>query len=471
MQGAGRQPPGHPNPRTRGNSMSARKLRLGAFIPGAGQHIAAWRHPEAQADGGLNLEHYIKLAETAERGLFDAIFLADGLAANFGGNLGSGRSEKSVAFEPVTLFSALAVVTKNIGFIVTASTTYEEPFQLARKFASLDHLSKGRAGWNVVTSAGDAAAKNFNLDQQLDHPVRYERATEFVEVVKKLWDSWEDDAFPRDKQSGLFFEPAKVHPANHQGAFFKVAGPLNVARPPQGYPVIVQAGQSEVGKELAARTAEVVFTAQQSLQDAQAFYRDVKSRLAKYGRRPDELKIMPGVFPVVAKTEQEAKEKYQFLQDLIHPEAGLALLTSLSGGELDLSDYPIDGPLPDLPATRGIKSRQGMMVEITQKHGLTIRQLYQWVAGARGHWTVVGSVEQIADQLQEWFENEAADGFNILPPHLPGGLDDIVDLLIPELQRRGLFRTEYEGSTLRENLGLARPANQHVLGENVREAA
>jgi FMN-dependent oxidoreductase (nitrilotriacetate monooxygenase family) len=451
--------------------MTTRKLRLGAFTPGAGQHIAAWRHPDAQVDGALNFEHYRHIAEIAERGLFDALFLADGLAANFGGHVGSGRSEKAVGFEPVTLFSALSVVTKHIGFIATASTTYEEPFQLARKFASLDYLSNGRAGWNVVTSAGDATAKNFNLDQQLEHSVRYERATEFVETVKELWDSWEDDAFLRDKESGVFFDPDKVHPPHHKGKFFKVDGPLNVARPVQGYPVIVQAGQSEVGRELAARTAEVVFTAWQSLEDAQAFYRDVKGRLAKYGRKPDDLKIMPGVFPVVGRTEEEAQAKYRQLQDLIHPEAGLTLLTALSGGELDLSDFDIDGPLPDLPPTEGIKSRQALVIDIAKKRNFTIRQLYEWVAGARGHWTIVGSVEQIVDQLQEWFENEAADGFNILPPHLPGGLEDFVELVIPELQRRGLFRTEYEGTTLRENLGLPRPVNQYLLQEELKAAA
>ncbi|UZR29589.1 LLM class flavin-dependent oxidoreductase [Methylococcus mesophilus] len=440
--------------------MTDRKLRLGAFIPGAGQHVAAWRHPDAQADGGLNLEHYKRIVQTAERGKFDAMFLADGLAANFGGNLSEGRSDKGATFEPVTLFSALSVVTTNIGFIATASTTYEEPYQLARKFASLDYLSNGRAGWNVVTSAGDATAKNFNRDQQLEHAQRYERANEFVDTVKELWDSWEDDAIVKDKESGVFFDPAKVHAPNHKGKHFQVAGPLNVARPPQGYPVIVQAGQSEPGKELAARTAEVIFTAQQTLEDAQTFYKDVKSRLAKYGRTPDQLKIMPGVSPYVGRTEAEARAKYEQLQELIHPDAGLALLSGLSGGEIDLSQYPLDGPLPELPATKGIVSRQGMMIDIARKHGFTIRQLYQWVAGARGHWTLVGSAEQIADHLQEWFEKGAADGFNVLPPYLPGALDDFVDLVIPELQRRGLFRAEYEGRTLRENLGLARPQNQ-----------
>lgn len=444
--------------------MSERKLRLGAFIPGAGQHLAAWRHPDAQADGALNFEHYRRMAGTAERGRFDAIFLADGLAANFGANMADGRSDKGAVFEPVTLFSALSVVTQNIGFIATASTTYEEPFQLARKFASLDYLSGGRAGWNVVTTTGDATARNFNRDKQPDHALRYERAAEFVATVKELWDSWEDDALVRDKASGVFFDPAKVHTPNHKGKHFQVRGPLNVARPPQGYPVIVQAGQSEAGRDLAAGTAEVIFTAQQSLEDAQAFYQDVKGRLARYGRRPEDLKVMPGVFPVVAATEAEARRKYQELQDLIHPEAGLALLNGLSGNELDLSKYPLDGPLPELPVTEGMKSRQGMMVDIARKHNFSIRQLYQWVAGARGHWTLVGSVEQVADQLQLWFENGAADGFNVLPPYLPGSLDEIVDLLIPELQRRGLFRTEYEGRTLRENLGLARPANQFAAG-------
>jgi FMN-dependent oxidoreductase (nitrilotriacetate monooxygenase family) len=450
--------------------MSDKKLRLGAFVPGSGQHIAAWRHPDSTPNGELNIQHYIQLAQTAERGKFDAFFLADGLASNFGGSLANGLTAKSVGFEPVTLFSALSVVTKNLGFIATASTTYEPPYQLARKFASLDYLSSGRAGWNVVTSAGDAAAKNFNLEHQLDHSERYERANEFVDVVKKLWDSWEDDAFIRDKDSGVFFDEQKVHPANHKGKYYQVAGPLNVARPVQGYPVIVQAGQSEPGKELAARTAEVIFTAQQSLEDAQAFYKDVKSRLAKYGRHPDDLKIMPGVSPFVARTKEEAQAKYKELEDLIHPQAGLGLLNGLSG-DVDLSKYDLDDPFPELAITRGMLSRQNMMIDIARKHNFTIRQLYQWIAGARGHWTIIGTPTEIADQLQEWFENGAADGFNILPPISPTSLNDFVDLVIPELQRRGLFRTEYEGSTLRENLGLKRPENQYVLAEQNRNAA
>jgi N-acetyl-S-(2-succino)cysteine monooxygenase len=438
----------------------SRKLRLGAFLPGAGQHVAAWRHPDAKADAALDIEYYKRLALTAERGLFDAYFLADGLAANFGGDVGTGVSDKGAGFEPVTLFSALSVVTRNVGFIATASTTYEQPYTLARKFASLDYLSGGRAGWNVVTSAGDATARNFGLEKQAAPAERYERANEFVDTVKELWDSWEDDAFIRDKASGRFFDPAKVHAPNHKGKHFSVAGPLNVARPPQGYPVIVQAGQSEPGRELAARTAEVIFTAQQSLKDAQAFYRDVKGRLGKYGRSADQLKIMPGVSVYVGKTEDEAKAKLQQLNDLIHPAAGLALLAGLTGGDVELSRYPLDGPFPELPTTQGFVSRQQLLVDIAHKHNFSIRQLYQWVATARGHWTIVGTPGQIADQLQSWFENDAADGFNVLPPVLPGSLDDFVDLVIPELQRRGLFRTEYEGRTLRENLGLARPENQ-----------
>lgn len=448
----------------------SKQLRLGAFLPGAGQHIAAWRHPGSNAFGPLNFEHYKRLAQTAERGLFDAFFLADGLGVNFSGVIGSGSSAKAVDFEPVTLFSALSTVTSRIGFIATASTTYEEPYNLARKFASLDALSDGRAGWNVVTTIGDETAKNYGFEQQLAATDRYERANEFVDTVTQLWDSWEDDAFLRDKASGQFFDPAKLHPPHHKGQHFSVDGPLNVPRPPQGYPVIVQAGQSEPGLALAARTAEVVFTAQQSLEDAQAFYRELKGRLPKFGRSADQLKIMPGVSVYVAATEAEAQAKLQQLNDLIHPQAGLALLAGLSGGT-DLSQYPLDGPFPELPKTVGWVSRQQMMVDIARKHSFSIRQLYQWIATARGHWTIVGTPVLVADQLQLWFENEAADGFNVLPPVLPGSLDDFVDLVIPELQRRGLFRTAYEGKTLRENLGLARPENRHLLVRQEARAA
>ncbi|MDZ8025780.1 MAG: LLM class flavin-dependent oxidoreductase [Nostoc sp. SerVER01] len=443
--------------------MSQKKqIKLGAFLPGSGHHVAAWRHPNSQADGGLNFQHYKRLAQTAERGKFDMLFLADGLAV---WDQGKGREafsrsgQFSVHFEPLTLLSALSVVTEHIGLVATASTTYDEPFHLARKFASLDYLSGGRAGWNVVTSSAEAAAKNFSREEHLEHSLRYERAREFLEVTSKLWDSWEDDAFLRDKESGIYFDPDKLHIPNHKGKHFSVRGPLNVARPIQGHPVIVQAGSSEAGQDLAAQTAEAIFTAQQTLAEAQNFYSSVKGRLSKYGRSPDHLKIMPGVFPVIGRTEEEAKEKYEQLQELIHPSVGLGLLSGLIGGH-DLSKYPLDGPLPDLPDTNGGKSRLQLITDLARRENLTIRQLYLWIAGARGHRTILGTPEQIADQLEDWFVNDGADGFNIMPPWLPGGLDEFVDLVIPELQRRGLFRTQYEGRTLRENLGLPRPVNQ-----------
>lgn len=447
-----------------------RKIRLGAFLPGGGQHIAAWRHPDQPADGATSFEFHKQLALTAERGLFDAYFLADGLAIAFGGGIEGGNA-KVAGFEPVTLFSALAPLTTHLGFIATASTTYEEPYNLARKFASLDLISDGRAGWNVVTTATESAAQNFNLDHQHPHAFRYKRAGEFVEVVKKLWDSFEDDAFIRDRESGRFFDPNKVHYTNHRGENFKVRGPLNVSRSPQGHPVIVQAGQSDDGRGLAAQTAEVIFTAHQHIETAQEFYRDIKARARGLGRNPDHVLIMPGVSPFIGRTLDEAKEKYERLTSLIIEEDGIALIKGLTGGELDLTGADLDGPLPPAPPTEGMKSRQALIRQIADENNFTIRQLYQWVASARGHFTIVGTPATIADTLQEWFENEAADGFNILPPWLPTGLNDFVDLVIPELQRRGLFRTEYEGRTLRENLGLPFPQNRWTLAEGAVQAA
>ncbi len=445
--------------------MSKRQIKLGAFIPTTSQHAAGWRHPESRPQDHLSIDYAIELAQTAEKGLFDAYFLADGLSVRWGsaaeGNLGLG--DKGVGFEPVTLFAAIAAVTRNIGFIATASTTYEDPYILARKFASLDHISKGRAAWNVVTTASSDTASNFGLTQHPDPKTRYERADEFIEVVQKLWDSWEDDAFIYNKESGQFFHADKIHEPQHSGKYFSVQGALNVSRPVQGYPVIVQAGQSEDGRELAGKYAEVIFTAQQSLEDAQEFYRDVKSRLLKYGRQPDDLKIMPGVSIFVAKTEEEAQEKYQLLNSLIHPEVGLSLLSGLAGG-INLNKFDLDAPFPKLEdADINFSSRQQMMIDIARKHNFSIRQLYEYIASARGHWTLIGTAEQVVDQLQQWFENEAADGFNVLPPSTPAGLNDFVEFIVPELQRRGLFRTEYEAKTLRENLGLKRPENQYVL--------
>lgn len=445
-----------------------RKIRLGAFLPGGGQHIASWRHPDQPADGAVNLDFHIRLAQEAERGLFDAYFLADGLAT---GGTSEGGPARIAGFEPVTLFAALSAHTSHLGFIATASTTYEEPYNTARKFASLDLISGGRAGWNVVTTATEAAARNFNLDTQHPHAFRYSRAAEHVEVVRKLWDSFEDDIFIRDKESGTFLDRAKLHRANHQGQHFKVEGPLNVPRSPQGHPVIVQAGQSEDGRSLAAATAEVIFTAHQRLDTAQEFYRDIKARARGLGRDPDHVLIMPGVSPFVGRTESEAREKYEQLTSLILPEDGISLLNGLTGGTLDLSGFDLDGPLPPAPPTEGMKSRQALIRQIADDNNFTIRQLYQWVASARGHYTVIGSATQIADILQDWFENEGADGFNILPPWLPTGLTDFVDLVIPELQRRGLFRTAYEGRTLRANLGLPFPVNRHAAARAAAQAA
>ena len=342
---------------------------------------------------------------------------------------------------------------------------------MTRKIRLGAFLPGGRAGWNVVTTATEASARNFNLDRQHPHAHRYQRAAEHVAVVRKLWDSFEDDAFIRDKDSGAFLDRAKLHRANHKGTHFKVEGPLNVARSPQGHPVIVQAGQSEDGRALAAATAEVIFTAHSRIGTAQEFYADIKARVAGQGRDPDHVLIMPGVSPYVGRTEDEARDKYDRLTALILPEEGIALLNGLTGGTLDLTGYDIDGPLPPAPPTEGMKSRQALIRQIADENDYTIRQLYQWIASARGHYTIVGSASQVADMLEEWFTQGAADGFNILPPWLPTGLTDFVDLVIPELQRRGLFRTEYEGRTLRANLGLPFPVNRHAAARAAAQAA
>ncbi|MGM9954813.1 MAG: LLM class flavin-dependent oxidoreductase [Peribacillus sp.] len=447
-----------------------REMKLGAFFMIPGHHVAAWRHPEAEVRDIMNFDFIKKLAQTAERGKFDLLFLADHVSLNTQDEQVLGQTVNT-RFEPFTLLSALSAVTKNIGLVGTVSTTYNEPYHVARKFASLDHLSNGRAGWNVVTSGSDSEARNFNLDAHPLHEKRYERAEEFVNVAQKLWDSWEDEALVMDKESAQFADGSKIHAVNHKGEWFSVAGPLNISRPVQGHPVVVQAGSSEAGKELAARTAEVIFTAWQTLEEAQAFYADVKGRMAKYGRAPEELKIMPGVFPVIGNTEEEANEKKQALVDLIPEGAGVSLLSKMVN--VDLSGYPLDGPLPELPdleEVNGTKSRFQLLKDVANREGYTIRQLYQHIAGARGHREIKGTPVQIADQLQEWFENGAADGFNVMPPYLPGGLDDFVDQVIPELQRRNIYKTEYSGSTLRENLGLQRPKNtllEKVAGAHI----
>ncbi|MGW1493645.1 LLM class flavin-dependent oxidoreductase [Streptomyces sp. NPDC002402] len=430
-----------------------RQFHLNAFLMNAGHHDAAWRHPRTQPERITDISYFQELARTAERGRLDSLFLADGVAL-----WGNARYNAVGGFEPLTLLSALAVATEHIGLIATVSTTFNEPFHVARKFASLDHISGGRAGWNIVTSGNVAEARNFGREEHLEHALRYERAAEFLDVTKQLWDSWRDNAPVIDRERGVYSEEGAVAPIDHRGTHFRVDGPLNVQRSPQGHPLLVQAGSSEDGKEFAARYAEAVFTAQQTLADGQTFYKDLKSRLAKYGRRPEQLKILPGICPVIGATEAEARALEDELTGLQVPEYGLQQLSGMLG--TDLSGLPLDGPLPGLPEERDIngnKSRFTLVADLARRERLTIRQLIARLGGGRGHRVFAGTPEQIADQLEEWFTQGAADGFNIMPPYLPGGLDDFVDQVIPLLQDRGLFRTEYSGRTLREHYGLERP--------------
>ena len=442
--------------------MRHRQLHLGMSIRGLGYHPAAWRHPDVPADGTLRFEHYARSAQLAEHGKCDLIFFADGIGLRER-DIPRGSLARSgyeiVEMEPLTLLPALAVVTKHIGLVTTASTTYNEPFNMARKFATLDLISNGRAGWNVVTSWSEAEARNFNREQHVDYNTRYARAAEFVEVVKGLWDSWEEDAFRFDKQSGSFFDEGKMHVLDHKGKFFAVRGPLNVARPPQGHPVIVQAGASEHGRELAAATADLVYAVHPTREAARAFYADVKGRLGRYGRDEDDLKILPALRPVVGRTAAEAQAKFNQLQELLHPLVGLARLNHTFG---DLSGYPLDGPVPlDKLGPAELRSISAQLLERVKRQNPTIRELYGEVAG-RGGFCVIGTAADIADVMQDWFAHDACDGFNITPTHLPGGCQDFVEMVTPELQRRGLFRTEYVGTTLRENLGLTRPVNRYA---------
>lgn len=444
-----------------------RQIKLGVSMIGLGYHPAAWRHPDTPPGGNMSLKHFVNMAHIAERGLFDMVFLADGVGIRaYDEPPGSlSRMANNVQFEPLTLLSALAMVTTNLGLAATASTTYNEPYHVARKFASLDHISDGRAAWNVVTSRTDMEAQNFGLPASPSYDDRYDRAIEFVDVVRGLWDTWEDDAFIRDQKTGVNYDGSKLHILDHKGKHFSVRGPLNIARAPQGHPVIIQAGASEQGRELAAATADVIYAASQTLQEAQAYYASVKDRMAKYGRSRDELKIMPGLMAIVGKTEQEARDKYAVVQELIDPRVGLSLLAGSLG---DYTGYDLDGPVPLLPEWR-LRSRGQLMYDKAQREGLTIRQLYTAVAAGNGHRQVIGTPEQVVDHMEEWFNNEAADGFNVLPDHSPGGLAEFVDMVVPEMQRRGLYRTAYEGRTLRDNLGLSRP--EHRVKRQSKEAA
>ena len=367
------------------------------------------------------------------------------------------RSATVTSFDPLTLLPALAVVTERLGLIATASTTFDEPYHVARKFASLDHISGGRAGWNLVTTSNPDAALNFGLEEHVEHATRYRRAREFFDVVTGLWDSWADDAFIRDVENGVYFDPDRLHILDHKGEFLSVRGPLNIARPIQGWPVIVQAGASEAGRQIAAETAEVVFASGSNLADAQRFYADVKGRAERIGRARDHLKILPGALVVVGETVGEAREKRATLDSLVHPDSGLASLSIALGH--DATTFDLDGPLPEIPESNASKSGRQKFVELAKRENLTVRQLAQRAGGYSGL-AMVGTPATIADEMEEWLLGEGCDGFNIMFPYVPGGLDDFVDLVVPELQRRGIFRREYEGMTLRENLGLPRPANR-----------
>jgi FMN-dependent oxidoreductase (nitrilotriacetate monooxygenase family) len=434
-----------------------RQLRLGAFMRPVSIHTGAWRYPGAFPDANFNISHIKRFIKTLEHGKFDAFFMADHLAVLNMPINALKRSHTVTSFEPFTLLSALSGVTERIGLVATASTTFDEPYHVARRFASLDHISGGRAGWNIVTTSNPDAALNFGLDDHMEHDERYRRAREFYDVVTGLWDSFADDAFVRDVETGLYVDPAGMHTLDHKGKYFSVRGPLNIARPPQGWPVIVQAGASEAGKQLAAETAEVIFGASANLAAGQQFYADVKGRLEKLGRDRDHLKILPGAFVAVGNSDEEAREKLAVLDSRVHYDSGIASLSIALGH--DASGFDPDGPLPEIPETNASQSGRTRVVEAARRDNLTVRQLARRLGGYSGL-KFIGTPQTIADQMEEWLVKDGSDGFNVMFPYLPEGLDDFVNRVVPELQRRGIFRREYEGTTLRENLGLPRPKNR-----------
>ena len=440
-----------------------RHMHLNLFLMNTGHHEASWRHPGTAPRRITELDYYRELGAIAERGKLDSLFLADTYVLP-----ATVRHKVLHGLEPFTLLSAIAAVTTKIGLIGTASTTFNDPFHIARKFASLDHLSGGRAGWNIVTTASEGAAYNFGDQPLMDHAARYRRADEFVGVVQALWDCWEEEALAADKDSGIYADMEKIRRIDHRGEHFAVRGPLNMPRTPQGQPVLVQAGSSEDGMSFAAKFAEAVFTAQSTFESGQAFYREMKSRMGWYGRSPEELRILPGFFTVVGDTAAEAREKERELDELTIPAYGLQRLSTLF--KVDLTDYPLDAPVPLelLPAHSAINGNRGryeLIENMARKEKLTIRQLIMRTAGSRGHAACTGTPVQIADELERWFAGGAADGFNLMPSHMPGGLSDFVDKVIPELQNRGLFRTAYEGNTLRDHYGLSRPAGSGRTAE------
>jgi FMN-dependent oxidoreductase (nitrilotriacetate monooxygenase family) len=434
-----------------------KQLHLGAFMRPASIHTGAWRFPGAYPDANFNFPHLKRFAQTLERGKFDAFFMADHLAVLNMPVEALKRSHTVTSFEPLTLLSALAGATERIGLIATASTTFEEPYHVARRFASLDHLSGGRAGWNIVTTSNPDAALNFGLEEHMEHDERYVRAREFYDVVTGLWDSFADDAFTRDAETGLYFDPERMHVLNHKGRYFSVRGPLNIARPVQGWPVIVQAGASEAGRQLAAETAEVIFAATPTLAAGRAFYADVKGRLDRLGRPRDHLKILPGAFVVVGDTVEEARAKRAKLDSLVHYDSATASLSIALGH--DASGFDPDGPLPDIPETNDSRSARERVIDLAHREKLTVRQLAQRLGGYSGL-AFVGTPATIADEMEEWLTSEGSDGFNVMFPFLPMGLDDFVDKVVPELQRRGIFRRSYEGT----NSGRTRSQDSHCAG-------
>lgn len=449
---------------------SPRQMKLGLSLRYLGYHGAAWRLPGVPADGATHFRYFLESAQKAEAALFDMIFFADGLAVR-GSDTPKGvlsHDMKNVELEPITLLSAIAACTRHIGLVATASTSYNQPYHIARKYASLDHISGGRAGWNVVTSWSQQEALNFNREEHLSYDERYEMAEEFTDVVSGLWDSWDEDAFLRDKESGVFYREDGLHVLDHKGHFFKVRGPLTSARTPQGRPLIFQAGASEAGRALGSRVADVIYANALTFEDARDYYQDMKARAKAWGRNPDDLKVMPGITPYIGRTMEEAQAKFQALQDLIDPLIGLGALYPFFG---DLTHLDVDGPVPPPREDASIKSMAENLYDLAQTEGMSIRQLYQQTVSANGQRYMIGTPESIADDMQAWLEGGAADGFNICPPAMPDSLDDFVELLLPELRRRKLVRESYEGATFRENLGLSAPQFGDIRARPYKERA
>jgi alkanesulfonate monooxygenase len=439
-----------------------RQLHLGAFMRPVSIHTAAWRYPGGTPDANFNLKALIEYARKLEAARFDAFFMADHLAVLNMPMEALKRSATVTSFDPITLLPALAMTTERLGLIATASTTFEQPYLIARRFASLDHISGGRAAWNVVTTSNPDAALNFGMSDHMEHGERYARAREFIDVVTGLWDSWADDAFIRDVERGIYFDPERLHVLGHKGEYLSVRGPLNIARPVQGWPVIVQAGASDAGRQLAAETAEMVFAAGGPIEEGRRYYADVKGRAAKAGRNPDHIKILPGAFCIVGETAEEARDKRLKLDSLVHWESAIAALSIALG--VDARKFDPDQPLPtDIPESNQSKSARERVLAAAKREGMTVRQLANRLGGYGGL-GMVGTPKMIADQMQEWLETGASDGFNVMFPYLPGGLDDFCGKVVPELQRRGILRREYAGATLREHLGLPRPANRFFGG-------